>query len=244
MKKSIKSVLLIFSLLSINSGIFLIPVRAYTPGHKVMILVAFGVGETYFPVKGKFESWGWEVTTAGLTSSIISCPNVNPRPVPIDILISEINNDTLSQYECIFIPSGGHWNALAYDATTLTTILNAYNLGLVISSLCIGIVVIARADIVNGVRIAYDSNSASYVISYGGITVSKEVVTDQRIVTGGTGGGPTGGGASQAPTIEVCKAIANLIAPRSLPLSIAIIGITTGALVGLVWYYKRKERKR
>lgn len=177
LKKSIKFALVIFSLLSVNSGIFLTSVRAYTPGHKVMILVAYGVGETYFPAKNKFESWGWNVTTAGLTSSVISCPNINPRPVPVDILISDINNDTLSQYECIFIPSGGHWNELAYDATTLATISNAYNLGVVISSLCIGIVVIARADIVDGVRIAYDANSAPYVISYGGITVNEEVVT-------------------------------------------------------------------
>lgn len=243
LKKSFKIALLLLSFLSINSGHFLVPVTAYSPGHNVMILAANGVGETYFHAKDKFESWGWIVTTAGLTQSVISCPNTNPRPVPVDILISEVNNNTISQYECIFIPSGGHWNPLLNDMTTLDLISGAYNLSLVISSLCVGIRVLAAANIIDGVRIAYDINSGSYVILAGGILVYERVVTDQRIVTGGTGGGPTGGGASQAPTIDVCEAIADLIAPRNLALSIAIIGITGVALTGLLLFYKRKERK-
>lgn len=211
-------------------------------GHKIMILAANSVGDTYFPAKKQFEYWGWTVTTTGLTPQVTSCLNTNPRPVPVDILISEVNNNILSQYDCVFIPSGGHWSALLNDPTTLNLIVEAYSLGLIISSLCVGIRVLAAADIVNGVRIAYDSNSATQVTVAGGITVVARVVTDQRIVTGTTGGGFTGGGASLAPTIEVCEAIAALVAMQSLPLSIVVVGITGAALVGLIVFIKKKER--
>jgi putative intracellular protease/amidase len=212
------------------------------PGHKVMILAANSVGDTYFPAKRYFEFWGWKVTTAGLTPSVTSCFNTNPRPVLVDIVISEVNNNTLSEYDCLFIPSGGHWSNLLGDPTTLTLISDAYNMGLIVSSLCVGIRVLAAADIVNGVRIAYDSNSATQVTAAGGIIVDARVVTDQRIVTGTTGGGFTGGGASLAPTLEVCEAITTLISSRNLPISIIILVLTSAALIGLIQFYKRKNR--
>ncbi len=217
-------------------------VRAYVPGHRVMILAANGVGETYFSAKNKFESWGWSVITAGLTSSVTSCPNTNPRPVPVNILISEVNNNTLSQYECIFIPSGGHWLELLNDITTLDLISDAYNLGLIISSLCVGIRVLAAANIVSGINIAYDINSASDVLAAGGITVNERVISHRRIVTGGTGGGPSGGGASQAPTIAVCEAIADILISEDLPLDIVIVAITGVTMLGFILYFKRKKR--
>ncbi len=242
MKKNFKFILLFLSLLPITSCIFATPVNAYMPGHKVMILAANGVGDTYFPAKRYFEFWGWKVTTAGLTPSVTSCLNTNPRPVPVNILISEVNNNTLSQYDCVFIPSGGHWSLLLNDAATLNLISNAYNLGLIISSLCVGIRVLAAADIVDGVRIAYDVNSATQVFAAGGITIDARVVTDQRIVTGTTGGGFTGGGASLAPTLEVCEAITSLISSQNMPYSIVVIVITGAALAGLILFFKRKER--
>jgi putative intracellular protease/amidase len=244
LKKSFKLITLFLSLLAISSGISFsaVSVRAYTPGHSVMILAANSVGDTYWPAKSKFESWGWTVTTAGLTASVTSCLNTNPRPVPVDILISDVNNDLLSQYECIFVPSGGHWSALLNNPTTLNLIYEAYNLGLIISSLCVGIRVIAGANILDGVRVAYDSNSAANVAAAGGITVNERVVTHRRIVTGTTGGGPTGGGASQAPTIEVCEAIADILVGQDLPLNIAVVAIAGGLLAGLILFFKRRER--
>jgi putative intracellular protease/amidase len=212
------------------------------PGHKVIILAANGVGDTYFPAKRYFGFWGWKVTTAGLTPSVTSCLNTNPRPVPVDIVISEVTENILAEYDCVFIPSGGHWSALLNDPTTLNLILDAYNMGLIISSLCVGIRVLAAADIVDGIRIAYDVNSATQVTAAGGITVDARVVTDQRIVTGTTGGGFTGGGATLAPTLEVCEAISLLISSQRLPLSIAVIAVTGATLAGLFLYFKRKER--
>lgn len=242
MKNYSKFILLFLSLLPITSCLFATPVNAYMFGHKVMILAANSVGDTYFPAKGYFEFWGWEVTTAGLTPSVTSCYNTNPRPVPVNTLISEVNNNTLLEYDCIFIPSGGHWSALLNDPTTLNLLVDAYNLGLIISSLCVGIRVLAAADIVDGVRISYDVNSATQVTAAGGVTVDERVVIDQRIVTGTTGGGLTGGGASQAPTIEVCEAISTLISSRNLTVSIVIVGVTAITLAGLILFIKRKER--
>jgi len=185
LKKFLKYFLVILSFLSVNSGIFLTSVSAYNSDHKVIIIAANGVGDTYFHAKRQFESEGWSVSTAGLTSSVTSCPNTNPRPIPVDFLISELTNSTITQYEAIFIPSGGHWFPLINDVRTLNLISDAYDLRLVISSLCVGIRVLARANIINEVRIAYDINSVDYVEAAGGILVNKEVVSDQRIVTGG-----------------------------------------------------------
>jgi putative intracellular protease/amidase len=249
LKKSLKLFSLFLTLLVTCNGVYLTPATAssgalgsHKPGHKILVLAATGVGDTYFIAKNQFESWGWIVATAGLTQSVTSCPNTNPRPIGISILISEVDNNTLSQYECIFIPSGGHWQALSNDGTTLNLILNAFNMGLVISSLCVGIVVLARANIVNGVRIAYDVNSMGEVVAAGGIIVYERVVSHRRIVTGGTGGGPAGGGASEAPTIEVCEAIAELIEKKNLPLSITVVVITGLALAGIILFIKRKKR--
>jgi putative intracellular protease/amidase len=215
---------------------------------KVMVLVASGVGITYFNATEVFESWGWVVTTAVVSATISSCHRNDPTIINSDILISEVDWYLLQQYDCIFIPSGGHWDALSSYEPTLELINTAYYSGLIISSLCVGIVVLARASIVNGVKIAYDANSQTYVEEAGGILIDELVVSDKRIITGGSGGGLYGGGASVGPINETCIAIAQSLINRNfsftLTIGLAIGFISSEILIVMLYSYKKRITSR
>ena len=213
----------------------------------ILILVAGGVGITYYHAKDKFETWGWNVDTAGVSPSVVSCPRQNPQVINSDYLISEISWSKLQEYDCIFVPSGGHWDGLSSYQPTLDLIFHAYHSGLILSSLCIGIVVLARADILSGVRIANSPNVLSYIEGVGCIMLEDSVVTDKRIVTGGTGGGLYGGGASVAPTNETCEAIATAINNTNIGF-ILTTSITVSIIAGVVAFlflptYIKKRRR-
>ncbi len=177
---------------------------------KVIVLVANGCGHTYFDFKDEVESWGWEVTTAGLTSLVSSCGNKEPKSISVDIRISSVDNETLSTYDCLFIPSGGHHENLEDSDTVVDLISNAYELGLILATLCIGIRVLNQVDgIVNGTKIASFGMTNLEILNAGGIVTDEDVVTDNKIITGGGGGGS--GRHDLAPTIELCNAIDDFI---------------------------------
>ncbi|NHJ23697.1 MAG: hypothetical protein EAX89_03930 [Candidatus Lokiarchaeota archaeon] len=251
----IKSLLVIITILSITSIINpLVEVEAQESSEdpprdiNVMILIASGVGITYFNATEIFESWGWTVTTAGVSATISSCHRNDPEIINSDILISDVDWYILQQYDCIFIPSGGHWDALSSYEPTLELISTAYYSGLIISSLCVGLRVLARADIVKGVNIARDVNSEAYIEESGGILVDEPVVSDKRIVTGGSGGGLYGGGASVAPLNETCRAIAQTLTMRDfsriLTIGIALGFISCEILVALFYKHLKRTKNR
>ncbi|NHK30352.1 MAG: DJ-1/PfpI family protein [Asgard group archaeon] len=173
---------------------------------KVLALIGNGFGDSYFWIKNQLESWGCNYTTAGLTSPCSSCPNKPQRPITPDILIADVDQEILSQFDCIFIPSGAHYEILAYSTLVLDLIRDAYEEGLVISSICSGSVPIARAHgIVKGVKVAYFFLSTDNMQEAGAIEVFvSPVVTDKRIITSSSGM-PYG---SLAPVYQVCVALA------------------------------------
>ncbi|MFW9903735.1 MAG: DJ-1/PfpI family protein [Candidatus Thorarchaeota archaeon] len=174
---------------------------------KILSLIADGVGNTYFTVKNQFEEWGWNFTTAGLEENHTGCPNKDPIIITSDILISAIEN--ISQYDCIFIASGAQHHILREDPSVLNLIKKGYNEGLVISTLCVSTVILADADIIKGIKVVGDPLYYYDIKEAGGIfDAHAKVISDKRIITGGKGGGPTGGGDLSAPTYELCTAIA------------------------------------
>lgn len=187
----------------------------------ILSVIADGVGNTYFTVKDQFEEWGWNVTTAGLTDNHTGCPNKDPIVMPSDILISEIKN--ISQYDCVFIASGAQHHILRDDQSVLNLINTSYNEGLVISTLCVSTVILADADVINGIKVVGARLYYYDIVAAGGIFESHaEVISDKRIITGGRGGGPTGGGDLAAPTYELCVAIAKEILGYSYVLSTSL----------------------
>ncbi|MFX0207681.1 MAG: DJ-1/PfpI family protein, partial [Candidatus Hodarchaeota archaeon] len=176
----------------------------------ILSLIADGVGNTYFTVKDQFEEWGWDVTTVGLKDNHTGCPNKEPILITSDILVSEINN--ISQYDCVFIASGAQHHILRGDQSVLDLINASYNEGLVISAICVSTVVLADADIINGIKVVGHPLYAYDIEVAGGIfELHAKVISDKRIITGGRGGGPNGGGDLSAPTYELCVAIAKEI---------------------------------
>ncbi len=179
---------------------------------KVLTFVANGVGDIHFDIKNQLEAWGWNVTTAGLTENVTSCPNKPQKDVPVDILISDVDRNLLSQYNCVYISPGAQHHILAYNQEVLDLISTAYEEGLVVSSICVGNIVLAKANnILNGIKVASHYYVNSHIEAVGGLVEERQVVSDSRIITGGAGGGPTGGGNLLAPTYEFCVAIAKEI---------------------------------
>jgi len=184
---------------------------------KVLALIDHSFGWNYFDIKETFEAWGVNVTTAGTSSTVASCVNREPRPVTSDILISEVDNESLLDFDCVIVPSGGHWGDLAFDLGALNLIASAHDLGLIVSGICTGPIVLARAgDILNGTKIAGHGNGIAYYRSAGAIRVlGQRVVCDNRIITGGSGSGFPDG-FEGAPTYETCLTIVREIMGVSL----------------------------
>lgn len=177
---------------------------------KALFIIADYFGWNYYDVKDLLESWGANVTTIAnsLDTDVPSCLNKPPRGTSADLLLNQVDNEIVKQFDILLIPAGGQWNSLVQSTRTKEFIEYAFNSGVIIAAICIGNKVLANAnDIVN------NSNVVSYTISNfemtnaGAITrAGYRTVIDNHIITGGTGGGPTGGGFEVAPTEEVCIA--------------------------------------
>jgi hypothetical protein len=129
--------------------------------------------------------------------------------------VSEITEVILSSYDCIIVPAGGHWNTLYHASPVQNLISSAYEMGLVVGSVCIGNAVVAGAnEIVNGSKVAYCGPAWEYMNGAGAIYADARVVSHNKIVTGGIGGSFPAG-YDEAPTYEVCSEIARLILRRS-----------------------------
>jgi len=154
-----------------------------------------------------FISISCNVTTAGLTSVSASCPNKPQRPVTADILIADINHENIGNYDCVLITSGAQHHILGNSNTVFNLIEMAHEEGLIVSSLCSGNYVLGKADaVVNGTKVASFSYCNAEIRSAGGIPTYARVVSDNNIVTGGSGGGQSMG-YSYAPMEQICKEI-------------------------------------
>ncbi len=173
----------------------------------VLILVATGFGWDYFEARPYFESWGANVKVVSHTLDyfVRACTTPGDANLTSDYLTSELNESLLSQFDCLYIPSGGHWNGLISSSTVLNWISTAYELGLVIGTQCIGNRVLSHANnIVNGSMVAYYSMTNLEMQNEGATVVAARVVSDNRLVTGGTGSGYPEG-YEGAPTYELCS---------------------------------------
>jgi putative intracellular protease/amidase len=178
---------------------------------KVLLILRDGFGWNYFDAKETLESWGVNVTTVAHSSDydISSCTNRDPRPIVADLLISEMTPEMVQQFDCLLVTSGGHWNSMIGSSTVLNFISDAYDLGLIVASICTGTRVMAEAnDIVNGSKVVSFTLSSPQMTDAGATTIwGMEAVADRHIITGGRGGGPSAGGWEEAPTSEVCAEI-------------------------------------
>ena len=175
---------------------------------KILALIDHGFGNTHLIVKDQFESWGCSVVTvsAAETKLVNNCYNQPHKPIMADFLISEISD--LSEYDCLFVASGPHWEFLLEDMMALNFIETAAKNGVLVSSLCVGTVVLAATDATNGINLQGMSGNDYFVQQHGAKPCHlARVINDRGIITGGPGGYPPNG-SIKAPVTELCYAIA------------------------------------
>ncbi len=180
----------------------------------VLVIIATSFGWNYFDIVEILQGWGVSVTTVASSTSltVASCVNREPRPVTADILVGDLDNETLDQYDALVIPSGGHWDGLCSRRVVRNLLAIAHERGLAIATMCIGNRVVCRSNLMlNGSKVAYYGMTNSEMRSKGATVVSGAVVvSDNRIITGGSGSGPPDG-YQGAPTylvmVELIKEI-------------------------------------
>lgn len=173
-----------------------------------MILIADGVGNCYYVIEEYLKVFGANITTVGLTKTVRTCNNKGEaKYLTANITILEINE--ITDYDAIVVPSGGYWAAMTIQTQVIDLISNAYKEGLIIASFCVGTVILAIADILDGINVLCHENVKKYVKESGANIVTDVTTTsDSRIITADKGGGLTGGGYTAAPIYEFCIAIA------------------------------------
>jgi putative intracellular protease/amidase len=182
----------------------------------VLQLVSTGFGGNYLDINETFTEWGAQVDTVAysLDYEVASCARLAIN-ITADYLVSEMTDGMLADYDCIIVPAGAHWRHLYEVTAVLDLISSAYDMGLVVAAICIGNAVVAEAnDIVSGSKVAYYGPAWQYMTEAGAIPTPARVVSHNRIVTGGVGGGFPAG-YDEAPTYGVCSEIARLLLAKS-----------------------------
>lgn len=214
MKAQALGIVSLIVIVAVFSGPLLMPI---TDGQeisdvKVLMLVTEAFGWNYFDAKDILESWGVNVTTAAnaLDVDVASCYNKPPRGTTADFLLSAVDNDIVTQFDALFIPSGGHWQSLIGSSRVLNFISYAHEHGVLIATTCIGNRVVAESnEIVNSTSVVNYGYTTAYMIAAGAEIRDNryDVVVDNGIITGDSGGGIGGDGYLSAPTSEICQAI-------------------------------------
>ncbi|MFX1517211.1 MAG: DJ-1/PfpI family protein [Promethearchaeota archaeon] len=179
--------------------------------YNIIILVADGVGNCYYVIEEYLEGFGANITTVGLYKTIRTCNNKGEaKYLTANITISEINE--ITDYDAIVVPSGGYWGSMMRQTQVKDLISHAYKEGLIIASFCVGTVILAVADILDGINVLSHENVNEDVIESGAnIITDATTISDSRIITADKGGGLAGGGYNAAPIYEFCLAIAKAL---------------------------------
>lgn len=198
----------------------------------ILVLISDECGWDYFLVNETLLEMGVNVITLTNTESytVTSCLNKEPRPITADLLLSEVNLDTISEYDGIIIPGGGQWRLLSNDTAVHELLQVAYDNGLVIGSICNGGITLGKSDVVtNGTKIVNPlPDVVADLLARGAVFVwGAWVVSDNGIVTGDIGEVYQSGGET-APTYEVCWQVVQTIMGVSSVSSTEVISDPVG----------------
>jgi|GEM_PF-694597 len=166
----------------------------------------FTTGDPNLNIRQIMESYGWNITTAGVVDHLDSChvsgAYFNQPSIDVDTLISEI--DDITRYDAISImPGRGHDN-LMNNLDLLNLVGAANSSGIVVSAWCRGGRVLARAGVLYGRRVVGKTDYLAEYEAAGAIFVSDDhpPIIDGNIVTGVR---------SRFYRTEMCEAIAEAI---------------------------------
>ena len=212
----------------------------------ILTFVANGFGDSYYINKGIMESYNWTITTASSSTFVIGCKNndKNVTDTYSDILVDTISDKDISNYDCVFVPSGEHWSNVIAVSRILEIIKNAHESEILVAGICTGMIVLANADILEGVKVAFNYHAAAWMSAAGANMTGDPVVSDQGIITGGFGGG-VGQGPENAPNELFCEKIMEEINLRtetektSYSVGLLVIGIISIPII--LQMFRRKE---
>lgn len=208
MKRSVVLLSVLVMLICVSSVQIPHTVATVTPEDvSVLAVIGYSFGWSYFELRDFFVGWGCDFTTTGETEIVESCVSKPSSPVETDILVSEIDREVIRQFDVLVVPSGGHWQDLRYSEPVIELIQMAYDEGLVIGGICVGVVPIAFANVTfHRVITGHDIVYTYAVLSEATMHPLMNSVTDGNIITG-DGGDGVPDGYETAPHYEFCRAI-------------------------------------
>ncbi|TFH07188.1 MAG: hypothetical protein E4H08_09925 [Candidatus Atribacteria bacterium] len=135
----------------------------------------------------KFQKYGWDVTIAGVRSSVQPCPyalKLGLAAPNIDCLVDEIE-DVLT-FDAVSVLPGPAYSGLLQSTAAMHLIRQAAASGLVVSAWCRGVRVLAEAGVLQGKHVVGHSDDQEIIERSGGIFVGYDhpPVTDGALVTG------------------------------------------------------------
>ncbi len=184
---------------------------------KILLYAADGVGDNYFDVQDQLKLWNVTITTVGLTSTVTGCGNKHKgRKITPALTIDEISDEALSSYHALFIPSGSYWERNMNSPEFKNFLSRAVSHGLIISSMCVGTPMFSSVpELTRGRYLMAHINGAFYLEDKGAHIINEGlVVIDDRIVTGGIGGGFDHGGHRRAPYPQFTGSLLRIIRNR------------------------------
>lgn len=182
MKKKLLIIIMALAIIIAFTGVWLYLWLFSLPnveGARVLVLVAENYNHLeYSYVVDALKRQGAEVVVASFSLEVVnSYDGGNVKP---DITLEEVK---LEDYHAIYIPGGYGPEELAKSELVLNIVKEAWR-RLVVSAICHGPLVLAKADVVRGVRVTGYSAVLNELEQAGGVLVNENAVRDGYIVTG------------------------------------------------------------
>ena len=193
----------------------------------ILVLVSDDCGWNLLDINETLEEMGVNIYTITNTDShtITSCFRRTPIPMYAELLLSEFDLEAIDEYDGIVIPAGPQWRRLVNETDVNEFLWAGYDNGLVIGAICLGVITFAGSGIItNATKVAMPVGySYEPMKNTGAEMVSRaDVVSQERIVTAGPGGGPPTG-YETAPNYEFCLEVIKEIIGQSYVESTSVI---------------------
>ncbi len=210
----------------------------------ILCLIDDGFGDSYYINKEILENYNYTVITASDSYTVKGCPNKNLTDATADVLVNDILDEDIHNYDCVMVPSGAHWSNVSGILRVRQILQYARANDILVAGICTGMIVLALADVVDGVNVATNSVGEPWLIAAGANVTDEEVVYDQGVITGGFGGG-IDSGPEEAPNEEFCAKIKEVIdASLAANFPLAIWFVTLIGVSAFLMSLRSKRKKQ
>ena len=150
--------------------------------YKILFVMDESWGGTIPSIIGRFEQYGWNITTTAVNKTVNGCSEVDYAPFEVDIELSNLTD--VFSYDCVSIlPSKSHDNLLDNEEVH-EMIQQLVAKGIIVTAWCKAVRILARADVIRGKNITgYNYYKTEY--ENAGATFFNQVppIADGNIIT-------------------------------------------------------------